>query len=1368
MKKKYLTSLLTMAILATGGGNLQAQTDVTSSYLENPSFELGTDGTAGSTGKGYYSPYQWTATNLPTSGTKNFGIYSANETSDTHPGAFGVTITPDDGDYYFFGRESWNGSFDVVTLSQESKTSLPAGKYLMSISYKLASKANSGGYIEISAKGASNILGSAKSLTAATIKTDMTTIPWDKLSVPFEVTEEGTVTFSIDMHFNTQKANTQQEAMAIDNVKIYDLSKVSKDNGIDLSGLVTNQNFNISTNGWTSTTGAQNKTLATNKGDAFTVPFYENWNGKAVTGKMYTTVNNLPNGIYSVGIAAFVNTLGDEGTQYVYAGDNKVNITSTTPTAYTIENIKVTNGTLELGLEQTVATANWLGVDNVSLTYYGAASDEDLKEAYTEALNKAKSINQESPMNGDTLKALQSALTTYGNVTSGYDEATQALSATTDAANASIAAYSKANGSLEQMKNLLDSTNVYTAEALKTYYTDPKAKYDARTLSDVEANALQNPYTITSWHATNSVDDLLMSAWSNEPENWNSYHVNTWSTEDTNNGFPVPFIEYWTNDASTLADDTLTATVTGLTANQLYKLSARVRVAVSTSKTAPATGITLDVNGESNYATTITGKQIGTSSRYLDTYTVFGKADSNGELKVNFNIKNTNVSWLAFQNVMYTETTVKDLYDIALTNAKTTLADEDYVNVTGTEKTTLQTLVEAAEPTNDEAYTEATAKLNNAVSTFTSAKTAYDNYAANHEAADAIAKALDVETTAPTTAAEATTYFDNLNVAEYNEVAKTYSNDLTSIYDKAWTSNSFGTASGQHWSGEASTSYIDKWSGSALAVTATKTITLPAGKWVIKAAGRSAASASISLTADTTTVAFPAKGDTGYGINTNGTATFSSDSTYANDNKGRGWEWRFIPLTLTEQQEITLTLTANLAGNSWAGFCDLAILADETTASNIFANADDYKAFSEALAAAGQKTLGFDKDEYAPYNNVEALQALATAKAIDTEAKNIKSTITALTDQLGKWTANTEAVDIVYNGNYATTEEGQNYPKGWTRTNGWGQMQTAPVTAYYNQPGSLKYGDRTGYTMPLKANTLYKLTFQYASWENNSNNGMTASVLNADNEGLTAKTFESNGTQWKQDSAFVTATAYFTTGKATDYVLTLTNGGNTVITGVAITEEQSLALNEEATTAPDALTTPVTVTYNRTFKQGWNSIVLPFATTPSELGAEKAVAFTGTEESTIKFVTATSLEANKPYMIYFNEEKTAVTFTNKTMAPNEELTTEDSGNQYDFVGSYVANNAPVAGDYIVVTKGIQKAKGGNAMKAFRAYFKARGEEAGAKAMTITIDGQTTGINAINFNDALLGNEPAYNLAGQRVAKNYKGIVVRNGKKTINK
>lgn len=39
----------------------------------------------------------------------------------------------------------------------------------------------------------------------------------------------------------------------------------------------------------------------------------------------------------------------------------------------------------------------------------------------------------------------------------------------------------------------------------------------------------------------------------------------------------------------------------------------------------------------------------------------------------------------------------------------------------------------------------------------------------------------------------------------------------------------------------------------------------------------------------------------------------------------------------------------------------------------------------------------------------------------------------------------------------------------------------------------------------------------------------------------------------------------------------------------------------------------------------------------------------------------------------------------------------------------------------------------------------------------------TGINSLNAEDS---NEPAFNLAGQKVSNNYKGIVVKNGKKAI--
>ncbi|MBO4718333.1 MAG: hypothetical protein J5658_00535 [Prevotella sp.] len=49
------------------------------------------------------------------------------------------------------------------------------------------------------------------------------------------------------------------------------------------------------------------------------------------------------------------------------------------------------------------------------------------------------------------------------------------------------------------------------------------------------------------------------------------------------------------------------------------------------------------------------------------------------------------------------------------------------------------------------------------------------------------------------------------------------------------------------------------------------------------------------------------------------------------------------------------------------------------------------------------------------------------------------------------------------------------------------------------------------------------------------------------------------------------------------------------------------------------------------------------------------------------------------------------------------------------------------------------------------------------AIQIGDDDPTTGINGLNAEES---NEPAFNLAGQQVGKNYKGIVVKNGKKAI--
>ena len=50
---------------------------------------------------------------------------------------------------------------------------------------------------------------------------------------------------------------------------------------------------------------------------------------------------------------------------------------------------------------------------------------------------------------------------------------------------------------------------------------------------------------------------------------------------------------------------------------------------------------------------------------------------------------------------------------------------------------------------------------------------------------------------------------------------------------------------------------------------------------------------------------------------------------------------------------------------------------------------------------------------------------------------------------------------------------------------------------------------------------------------------------------------------------------------------------------------------------------------------------------------------------------------------------------------------------------------------------------------------------------IAINGEDTGISEVRANKAAADNK-VYNLAGQQVGKDYKGLIIKNGKKFINK
>lgn len=203
----------------------------------------------------------------------------------------------------------------------------------------------------------------------------------------------------------------------------------------------------------------------------------------------------------------------------------------------------------------------------------------------------------------------------------------------------------------------------------------------------------------------------------------------------------------------------------------------------------------------------------------------------------------------------------------------------------------------------------------------------------------AYAKTLGVETeTAQTiiesdaTSEEVLKATEDLKVLEHTTIMTLYPNDATESFVEGWTTNTFSTASGQSYSGD-SHSYPDAWSGSYAEKSATQDITLPAGKYMIKVAGRGQAGASESITVNIdgteTTVPFFMIGDTGLGIDTNGATNFSVDGTYANNNAGRGWQWRYVPVALEKATTITVTISGTI-NNQWISWADFSIRAVDT------------------------------------------------------------------------------------------------------------------------------------------------------------------------------------------------------------------------------------------------------------------------------------------------------------------------------------------------------------------------------------------------------------------------------------------------------
>lgn len=120
-------------------------------------------------------------------------------------------------------------------------------------------------------------------------------------------------------------------------------------------------------------------------------------------------------------------------------------------------------------------------------------------------------------------------------------------------------------------------------------------------------------------------------------------------------------------------------------------------------------------------------------------------------------------------------------------------------------------------------------------------------------------------------------------------------------------------------------------------------------------------------------------------------------------------------------------------------------------------------------------------------------------------------------------------------------------------------------------------------------------------------------------------------------------------------------------------------------------------------------------------------------------------------------EAVAAPVANLLMGSDEAQTFKDEGCKYYILG----RSGEDFGFYW------QKGTNGNSVNnaAHKAFLQVPASS-GAKFLSFTLGEETTGINGITASDAEQNGTALYNLAGQRVAKGYKGLVIKNGKKYL--
>ena len=366
---------------------------------------------------------------------------------------------------------------------------------------------------------------------------------------------------------------------------------------------------------------------------------------------------------------------------------------------------------------------------------------------------------------------------------------------------------------------------------------------------------------------------------------------------------------------------------------------------------------------------------------------------------------------------------------------------------------------------------------------------------------------------------------------------------------------------------------------------------------------------------------------------------------------------------------------------------------------------------------------------------------------------------------------------------------------GWLRDNN-------NASGYAEQPAAIQSDAHTGYGISHwagSARTNTKLIYQTVSalpagtyrldayaaatvW--NNNNG-------ADNRSGVALFAEGINTK---ETAVTTATyakytVYYTLSEGEDLTIGLRAGDSNQNNWIFLSDAtltycgDRLVLDENYHEAPEG--SDVDVLLQRTFREGWNTVCLPFSLTAAQLtdlfGEDATVAtFVSAEQAgediEVTFQQADATEANEPFLLYVPADRTVNrTISNVDCSPAE-IPCAD-GWVLSFMGTYAAyanGTSPIIADDYVIGEGqtFKRATEGEGIKAYHAYLISNllsGTQ--PDVVSFRVIGDATGVTPITPSTA--GASAQYfDLSGRRVpapsatSAHAKGIYIMKGAKMI--